>query len=86
MTKKPSKPIEVVKPIDPVAEPIINISMADFLSSMDMPDSMKTLFADFYKKVGVNWISRDQWMSQWKKFKKLSPVATDRARRKGMML
>ena len=87
MAKTKSKPVvEIVKPIEPVVEKAINISMSDFLSSMDMSDSMKTLFADFYKKIGVNWITRDQWMNQWKKFKKLSPVATDRARRKGMML
>lgn len=87
MAKTKSKPVvEIVKPIEPSVERPINISMSDFLSSMDMSDSMKTLFADFYKKIGVNWITRDQWLSQWKKFKKLSPVATDRARRKGMML
>ena len=83
---KPKPVVEIVKPIEPSAERPINISMSDFLSSMDMSDSMKTLFADFYKKIGVNWITRDQWLNQWKKFKKLSPVATDRARRKGMML
>ena len=86
MTTKKMPIAKPIEPIEPVMERSINISLSDFLSAMEMPESMKTMFSDFYKKIGVNWITRDQWLNQWKKFKKLSPVATDKARRKGMML
>lgn len=80
MAKKQSKYIDTIK------EDVIVIGIEDFLMTTEISDNMKSMFTDFYKKIGARWLTRDKWVDQLSKFKKLSPVETDRARKKGTLL